>query len=743
MSSPAAPDDALVPVAPGDSTDVVVSPRPGRRELANVVDELRSGGKRPNIARILRQAGNTDLGAMAGDLSSYKDAIASMLRDIADVEALGDSTLQDHGAKAAAVRRLFVMFMNREPQANEDVGTMMAEIHRVRETLVQREQDLIKQEGALTQTRRETELGTAMALSGHVGALEEEEISAASDRAGRADRLHGARMALAKRRAGHGVALRQTEDEGELALRAQELARKRGERPIAEDLLILAADERHAADVLKEAAQIRLDRAKDGIAGAVAVDENKRAKENHEANTANERNKNLSLYAMFLAQTVSGYLAAQGVHGMSLHPDSASSWIFPIGASAALNGTIFVATSQYLRQNWEMRKNPLLAAGFLAAAGLTAISGYTGAAREMIPETVLADAVKDRVVATTEFVEAARPVVAQKFTAPANSLVLDMKQAGAALYDEATGRGPSHQYGFRNHSIEALARYRVTVDTASRGLASAGMCDDLRLMATDYQALADRFQYEYEHPSQAGGFADTSFVTVDADGKKAYDMTFDSQVTACDAAYPLSPTELITSIDSDLASIREGLGDGSIQDTPQLNEHIRNLNASLQKLASALKLDTTKLADLASGVTPHTTEDGAPAGTAGEEDSDVDEEVAMDGLIAPDLKELEPMTYEALGLLVEHLVNFYEADWDHFSLKYPSMFVVASVIDQLGLILAMIAIATSKRVDQKNAAYIESLSRVQKGEERARGLLDRLKARLTPAAKPVDDDPLA
>ncbi len=721
--------DTLVPANDTDERGVMA---PRRRRAADVAEGLRSG-RRPDLATLLRRARGEDISDLAQEVTAARDAITSMLRDIADVEALGDPTLQDHGARAAAVRRLFVMFKGREPIEGEDVGVMMEEIHRMRAALVDKEAALIQQETGLVQTRRGAEVQQVRDLNGHIAILEQAEIEGAKAAADRVDELIAARTGLIARQNEGDVRVSRLRIEGDVAREAIALERARALRPIQEGLLVVGTEADHAKALLKKAADLRLRRAEMDIGSAVDREDDKKKMENIESNKAQERNKRLSLWAMTIAQLVSGYLAAKGVHGMSLHPDELSSWIFPIGSSVAANGTVLVCTSQYLYGNWEMEGNKGLTALFAFAVALTATAGYAGAAREMIPEVVLADAVKDRVTETTAFVEAARPVVADKFTNPANSLVLDMKQAGSALKDEATGRGPSHEYGFRSHSIDALARYRVTVDAAARGLASAGMCDDLRLMASDYQALMDGLQYEYEHPTQAGGFAASPFVTLDENGEKKYDVTFDSQITACDASYPLSPTELITSIDSNLTAIRDGLADGSIADTPQINEKIRVLNANIQKLATALKLDTTKLAALASGVTPTTTAGGAPAPDApADPEADADAGAALE---APDLKELEPMTYESLALLVEHTVNLFVANWDELSIKYPGMGIVSLAIDQLGLILALVALATSKRVDAKNRAYTESLTRVESGEARAAQLYEGLKKRLAQVEK--------
>jgi hypothetical protein len=727
--------DTLVPANDADLPQTARN-----RRAARVVEALRRGAK-PRLDQVLASAGDHDLHDIAGQLSAAKDDIAQMLRDIADIEAMGDSTLQDHGAKAAAIRRLFAVMAGREPLPTEDVGVLMQEIYRMRDTMNQKERDLIAQDAELVQVRRDTELAGARSLGGHVAALEEEEIEQAKEQAKRATDLGEARVGLIKEQTRGDKALQEARNEGELQLlkatHAGELARRREElnrvvegRPIEEEHLVHTQAADHAKRLLDLTGRIRVDRAETAIGDAVAMDDKKKADEHRASNVAHERNKRTSFAAMIVAQVGSGYLAAQGMHGIYANPEGASTWVLPIISSVAANGTVLVATSQILYGNLRLVRHPLIAGLFAGAVAFTTISGYAGAACDAIPGTVLADAVKDRVKDATRFAEEARLPVAQKFTDPASSLVLDMKQAGSALKDEATGRGPSHEYGFRSHSIDALARYRVTVDAAARGLASAGMCDDLRLMANDYQTLMDGLQYEYEHPTQAGGFAASPFVTLDENGEKKYDMTFDSQIASCDAAYPMSPMELIASIDSDLTAIREGLADGSVTNTFQLNEKIRNLNDKLQKLATALRLDTSKLATLAAGVTPTTTAGGAPAGTTAPDAATDSDEVTIDPTQAPDLHELDPMTYEAIKLLAEHINNFMESDWENFSLKYPAMAIVSTFIDQLGLALSLIALVTSRTLDKKNAKYIDSLARRQDGPSRVRQLLNLVKERL-------------
>lgn len=726
---------------------VVADPLLGDRTgIAEVVRALRTSraGVLPRLEDVLALGTAGELAGKARDLKMAKTALNDMLGDIAEVEAMGETDAQEGMRKAGMIRKLYTILTG-EATDGKSVDAMMVAIRAAREQIITAEESIRLLEMLRMRNERNDEVENAEAALAHIGALAEKEITALKGAMDRHSRAHAVRKNLRTEETKADAELALIDQEGEQTLAEQERAHLDTIGETARTVRELKARHAYEATIGGGVASGRLKRAGDELPAALDREAKLKEKENADHNKSHERIEALGPVAAAVSQMVSAYLNAQGFHGMSLHPEDPSSWVAPVGVALALNGGVYLGTLTYMKAKWNFRSSPLIAAGFAALVTGTIASGYAGMARETIPETVLADSITDRVDAIVDFTEMARGRIATQFNDPANDLVINVQKAGTAVYDEATGVGPSRVYGFRQDSIARWADYRLTVDTAARGLNDAGMCDELGRLDANYKELNDRLQAEKERNPK---FApDKTFVTVNAStGEKEYDTSFETQIDACETTNPKSPQELITSVDTRLAKIREGLSDGTIMDTPALNVELREMNVELKKLETWLNFDTSKLKDAAEkAATPTTNPGGAPTAPAADTAPTAPtegEEAAAKKFEAPKLQELDPMFYESMGLLYDNTMNMIdnlsienEEDKKPVSIKYPAMAVTMSILDQLGIIVAILILASRKAQKKENLDYVAGIGTFQAREKRAQGILERLRARFSPETK--------
>ena len=394
------------------------------------------------------------------------------------------------------------------------------------------------------------------------------------------------------------------------------------------------------------------------------------------------------------AQGVSAYLSASGIAAMMRASEvggTVAQMVIPGGIALSLNGLMFFLTASYHNGGWRFRSNPGMAAMFAATGLLTVGTNYAGMTSEFVPSDIVEYVANPKLEAARDFVAEVRPVLADKIDKPTTIGVQKVSDDGMALYDEATGKGPTREYGFRGESIKALKNYRQSVSLVVTELADIGACGGIEAVDEAYRAVMDRLQTEQDtHPD----FYRTNFVNTDASGAKLYDYSAQAQIDACKESNPIEPKALVTEIEKILENLKLDISDGKIKDTTELNPEIRELNDKMESLSRLTEVEFQKIA-LA-----------------------------------------DPMFFESWKILFDTLDNIWEkhveGGQDPIATWPVAMAIFSGIQDQLGILIAMVAAvaATSRRrvLAERGAeiqGYHEGLDELGR---RSDGWLTRLKA---------------